>query len=449
MMKIINKLWYHEAKKTMLEIQGYEQKDREMSSIAKMPSRLNRNTMLISSFILAATLGVSGCGDNDNSGTSPVVITLPKLVVTTANARYEVASDVAASTQLMTYTMPKTGSTSTTSATAVVFTPKTPQPANGYPIVVWAHGTTGVADACAPSASTTLGGTNTLIAALLQQGYVVVAPDYEGLGSDGVHPFLNATSEGNSIVYSALATHQLLPNTSTSWAIVGHSQGGHAALAAAERADTIAGNPMMLKGVVAYAPASNLDYIITLGNYAANQAATSGDSSTLVTAQAGINTFAAYVAQGIKQLHPEFDIGTAFGNNQNTQTLVKTNAEKACISTLGNDFGLDIARYYQTGGTGLYQGLKSDYLNLPLIKQFIDTDSKLATRAVNQPTLIIQGQADSTVPYQATQVLVNQIKIAGWTNVVTDYSSSDNHSSIVINKLGAMNNFLTTYLPAK
>lgn len=421
-----------------------------MSSIAKMPSRLNRNTIRISSIILAATLAVSGCGENDNASTNSTMIMLPELVVTSAHARYEVASDVAASTQLMTYRMPKTGSTGTTSATAVVFTPKTPQPANGYPIVVWAHGTTGVADACAPSASTTLGGTNTLIAALLQQGYVVVAPDYEGLGSDGVHPFLNATSEGNSIVYSALATHQLLPSTSTSWAIVGHSQGGHAALAAAERADTIAGNPMLLKGVVAYAPASNLDYIITLGNYAATQAANSGDGQALVNAQAAINTFAAYVAQGIKQLHPEFDIGSAFGNSQNTQTLVKTNAATACINTLAHDFGLDITRYYQTGGAGLYQGLKTDYyMSLPLIKQFIDTDSKLATRAVKQPTLIIQGQADSTVPYQATQVLVNQMKIAGWSNVITDYSPTDTHSSIVINKLGAMNNFLTTYLPAR
>lgn len=36
-------------------------------------------------------------------------------------------------------------------ATSLVFTPNTPAPAGGWPIVVWAHGTTGVADACAPS----------------------------------------------------------------------------------------------------------------------------------------------------------------------------------------------------------------------------------------------------------------------------------------------------------
>jgi hypothetical protein len=40
-----------------------------------------------------------------------------------------------------------------TRATALLFTPKTVPPAKGWPIVVWAHGTTGVADICAPSKS--------------------------------------------------------------------------------------------------------------------------------------------------------------------------------------------------------------------------------------------------------------------------------------------------------
>ena len=31
-------------------------------------------------------------------------------------------------------------------ATSLVFTPKTPVPKDGWPIVIWAHGTTGVAD---------------------------------------------------------------------------------------------------------------------------------------------------------------------------------------------------------------------------------------------------------------------------------------------------------------
>ncbi len=46
--------------------------------------------------------------------------------------------------------------------------------------MVWAHGTTGVADACAPSKSALTDSTKDLISKLLAAGYVVVAPDYEG-----------------------------------------------------------------------------------------------------------------------------------------------------------------------------------------------------------------------------------------------------------------------------
>ena len=38
-------------------------------------------------------------------------------------------------------------------------------------------------------------GTKDLISKLLAAGYVVVAPDYEGLGTPGIHPFLNVKSE--------------------------------------------------------------------------------------------------------------------------------------------------------------------------------------------------------------------------------------------------------------
>jgi dienelactone hydrolase len=78
--------------------------------------------------------------------------------------------------------------------TALVFTPKTAVPAKGWPIVVWAHGTTGIADACAPSRIPLNTYVKGMIDGFLASGYVVVAPDYEGLGeptADQLHPFLN------------------------------------------------------------------------------------------------------------------------------------------------------------------------------------------------------------------------------------------------------------------
>ena len=90
--------------------------------------------------------------------------------------------------------------------------------------------------------------------------------DYEGLGTYGNHPFLLGGSEGRGILDIVPAARQLADQevkqpVSDKYAIVGHSQGGQAALFGAHLADTYpdtyAGTGI-LAGVAALAPASNL-----------------------------------------------------------------------------------------------------------------------------------------------------------------------------------------------
>ncbi len=69
--------------------------------------------------------------------------------------------------------------------------PRGKPPKHGWPVVSWAHGTTGIADACAPSRDPK--GPYTFYAAKqfgawLKAGYAVANTDYEGLGTPGVHP---------------------------------------------------------------------------------------------------------------------------------------------------------------------------------------------------------------------------------------------------------------------
>ncbi len=72
-----------------------------------------------------------------------------------------------------------------------------------------------------------------MIDKLLAAGYVVVAPDYEGLGEPSVneaHPFLNLQSAAFSITDAVVAARNYLGNQAAKqWVTVGHSQGGHAA----------------------------------------------------------------------------------------------------------------------------------------------------------------------------------------------------------------------------
>ena len=142
--------------------------------------------------------------------------------------------------------------------------PKGKPPKGGWPVITWAHGTTGVADACAPSrdvAGDPAGTGETYINgdlnAWLRAGYAVLRTDYEGLGTPGKHPYLIGTSEGRSVVDIVAAARQLDPNIGKRYLIAGHSQGGQSALFAAGLASSWQPK-LKLRGTVAFAPASHI-----------------------------------------------------------------------------------------------------------------------------------------------------------------------------------------------
>ena len=147
----------------------------------------------------------------------------------------------------------------------LLMVPEGPTPEDGWPLITWAHGTTGLADECAPSRDTAeeLGGgyiayANATINNWLEDGYAVVATDYQGLGTPGLHEYLIGTSEGKSVLDAVLAARQINTAIGNRYAIAGHSQGGHAALWATKlaRGGYLKNNTMV--GTVAYAPASQV-----------------------------------------------------------------------------------------------------------------------------------------------------------------------------------------------
>jgi hypothetical protein len=139
-----------------------------------------------------------------------------------------------------------------------IYLPSGPAPAGGRNVIAWAHPTTGVVEACAPSLMPDNAGMIWGLADMLAQGYVVVATDYPGLGTPGMHPYLIGISEGRAVLDSVRAA-RALPNSGASdrFAVWGHSQGGHAALYTGELAASYAPE-LKLVGVAAAAPATYL-----------------------------------------------------------------------------------------------------------------------------------------------------------------------------------------------
>ena len=140
----------------------------------------------------------------------------------------------------------------------VIFIPSGPAPDGGRDVIAWAHPTSGVMPDCAPSLYPDRAGLIWNLPEMLSQGYVVVATDYPGLGTDGIHPYLIGESEGRAVLDSVRAARDF-PNSGASnrFAVWGHSQGGHAALYTGEIAARYAPE-LKLVGVAAAAPATNL-----------------------------------------------------------------------------------------------------------------------------------------------------------------------------------------------
>ncbi len=142
----------------------------------------------------------------------------------------------------------------------LILVPDGGAPSGGRVVLSWAHGTTGIADECAPSKDGA--SVSGLATPFLQRGMVVAASDFEGLGTPGRHPYIAGESEGRGTLDIVRAARNLQERTGASERVViwGHSQGGHAALFANQIAAEWAPE-LAVVGTVAGAPPSQLPLI--------------------------------------------------------------------------------------------------------------------------------------------------------------------------------------------
>jgi pimeloyl-ACP methyl ester carboxylesterase len=261
--------------------------------------------------------------------------------------------------------------------------PKGPRPKGGWPIVSWAHGTTGIADSCAPTRNDSENDQITngeLLDRWLARGYAVVRTDYEGLGTPGPHPYLDGVSEGRAMLDAVTAAREFDARLSDRVVVAGHSQGGHATLWAAAIAPRYAPN-LDLRGAVAFAPVSHLADNLSTG--------------------AGLGTpLIALMLRGMGIAYPDLNVSSLLTQRAAAlypQTLIR------CAGGLQemNSFG----------------GLPRDQLFKPAAD--LAPLSAALTRndptglQIGVPTMIEQGLADSTVLASYTEALARSLKAAG------------------------------------
>lgn len=370
---------------------------------------------LLMTSVLSTSLFLVACGGGSSDDDSPIVDPsgTPANNIQNPVVKVDVYTStnlgtVAAESSILTYKM-LGQSGQEVQATSLVFTPNTPPPTGGWPIVVWAHGTTGVADVCAPSKAALADSTKDLISKLLAAGYVVVAPDYEGLGTPGIHPFLNVKSEAFSITDAVVATRNYLSQrnllTSKKWLTVGHSQGGHAALSAAQYASRA---QLDYKGTVAVAPASNLGFILVAGE----QSVVNATLDKKIPMYAQLDTYTALVTAGMRNTQPNFDYSQVFTSQISG---IAAQAETLCSGPLGQAFGAGMTKYAtdHNGTLDGYTRTQPNFMAVALVKTFLDKDSQPLQAKVTTPIIIYQGVGDTTVPKVATDILISNATVVG------------------------------------
>ncbi|MES9538809.1 MULTISPECIES: alpha/beta fold hydrolase [unclassified Actinomadura] len=264
-------------------------------------------------------------------------------------------------------------------AAAVVLTPSGTSPQGGWPVVLDAHGTSGMARDCAPTLMRDLYHGDQM-ARFLARGYAVVAPDYAGLGTDGAHALGDKTAAANDVVYALRAARAAVPALSRGWVLWGHSQGGAAALAVAERQmwRPVGG----YRGAVVTSPAANLSRI-------AGHAA----------ARPGLGGFIALIASGASVNDPMIQ----------PRRLLTAEALDRLEATRSGCLGVVSAVFRDLTGPEL---VRPGALTEPRFARFLKANST-GTRRVAGPVLLLQGRADSVVPAWMTDDVAAALRHTG------------------------------------
>lgn len=278
----------------------------------------------------------------------------------------------------------------------VVVAPTDPPPPGGRPVISWAHGTHGIADQCAPSRTADMVSRLPSIGKLISQGYVVVATDYEGLGTPGTHPYLVGASEARGVLDIARAAKQIRDADASNKTFVwGQSQGGQAALFAGEIAPTYAPE-LDLLGIISGAPVT--------------------DATAMFPAAATIPSTLGFAVMGMIGLQ------AAYPDAKVSEVLTPAALQKAkivdqkCYGAVLSAFNLPVA-----------QVIAHNPADVPPFPEIFVEDSPGRIRTA-APMLVYQGLSDDVVYKIFTDQYVRKACALGDTVEYKTFSGKDHYS---------------------
>jgi pimeloyl-ACP methyl ester carboxylesterase len=259
----------------------------------------------------------------------------------------------------------------------VVLIPAGRPPSGGWPVIAWAHGTSGVARMCAPSLEKDMEYGEEGLMPMVRAGFAVVATDYHGLGTQGPHEYINKTAQARDVIYSVSAARAAIPTLGRRWVVVGHSQGGLTAWSVAEMEATIK-DPGYL-GAVSVSGAADPKSIL-------EQMGEPGSSAAY---------YLVYMAYAIHARAPEF---------KPSDMLVGKALERYADVTTKGCWNYAYASFLKDRGGKV---LKAGWDQSAPAQRFLNAN-ELGAAAVGGPLLVLTGEADETVPFALVKATVKK-----------------------------------------
>lgn len=281
-------------------------------------------------------------------------------------------------------------------STGTVFIPRGRAPKGGWPVISWAHGTSGLHDSCAPSrVGPALPERDwKYLATWMRQGYAVVASDYAGLGTPGLHAYLDGRTTAYNVVDMVLAARNFadrhLPKRqrlSRAWVTIGQSQGAGASIYTARYATAFGGPRLDYRGAVGTGtPAYIENYLLLLA-----------PKVPPVALPAGLTAYLSYIFAALRYAHPELGIdGILTPKGRRYLSL----AERQCVFDFEKSLkGVNIGDYFTRPPAAL-----------PGFARTLNAYMAMPESGFDRPFFMTHGRQDTDVPIPATLLYAEALK---------------------------------------
>ena len=275
----------------------------------------------------------------------------------------------------------------------VVLLPAGAAPAGGWPIIAWAHGTTGVARECAPSLMKDMGYGEEGLMPMVRAGFAIIATDYHGLGTAGPHQYVNKIAQARDVIFSIPAARAAVPALGRRWVVDGHSQGGLAALGVAEIESGLADTDFL--GAISVAGATGLR-----------------DLLTHLEETQGVGFYLAFMGYGIHARSPEFEPADML-----TPDAMQRYADATAHGCWAHGYAVYL-------GLATAAMLKPAWTANAWVQRFFN-ENDTGEISVRHPLLVIAGEADVTVPISSVRATVERACRNGSTVTFRSYPGLD------------------------